>query len=66
MSTPAGWYEEQLERLELIADAGVNARDYLMSDQGHVWFLMQFDGLRALQAYCVAAGGTMVVLSDHQ
>lgn len=61
--TPYQWLAIQQDRAEQLGQN--DAMDYLAADAetGAFWFLSQFDGIRALQAFCLAAGGEMVVLS---
>lgn len=61
--TPYEWLAVHQGRA---AELGQNdAIDYFNAgpDVGAMWFLSQFDGIRALQSFCIAAGGQMVVLS---
>ena len=61
--TPRDWYEAELMKLSMIAD--IEPIDYLTANAecAASWLLILADGIRALQCYCIAAGGQMVVLS---
>jgi hypothetical protein len=50
--TPAQWLDLELERLEVMADVAL--ADAVEVGQGAVYLLAIADGLRALQAYCLA------------
>ena len=61
--TPYQWLAVHQGRA---AELGQNeAMDYLevSAEVGAAWLLCQMDGLRSLQAFCIAAGGQMVLLS---
>ena len=62
--TPYEWLADHQGRA---VELGQNeAMDYLeaSAEVGAAWFLVQFDGLRSLQAFCIATGGQLVVLTD--
>ena len=48
MLTATEDYLEQVAKLQLITAAGLPPEDYLEGGVGAEWFLIQFDGLRAL------------------
>ncbi len=66
MSTPAEWYEREMAKLEMLTENGLEPADYFKAGEGSIWLLSMMDGLRALQAYCLAAGGTMVRLVNGE
>lgn len=62
--TPYQWLAVHQDRAEQLGQN--EAMDYLEADAltGARWLLCQLDGLRSLFAFCLAAGGEMVVLTD--
>jgi hypothetical protein len=58
--TPAQWLEEELEKVEMLAD--VTLADAVAAGQGAVYLLAMADGLRALQAYCLATTAPVLLV----
>jgi len=56
MLTATEDYLEQVAKLQLITAAGLPPEDYLEGGVGAEWFLIQFDGLRALLRLVVTDG----------
>jgi hypothetical protein len=62
--TPAEWLEREQHKAELMAEVGVLA--ILHADQGHILLLAMADGLRALQAHCLATTRPVLFTSDTE
>ena len=60
--TPYEWLEDELAIMDELATNEVG--DYLNTTCAAKFFLCQWQGLRALQAYVLSAGGAPVVLVD--
>ena len=60
--SPYDWFQIELAILDEIATN--NVENYLNSTCAASFFLCQFQGLRALQAYVLSADGAPVVLVD--
>ena len=62
--TVLDWYNEHLDRLQYIEsmdpEVCFNAGDF------HIPLLMIKDGISALQAYCLASAGMIVILTNPE
>ena len=60
--TPYEWLEDELAIMDELATNEVG--DYLNTTCAAKFFLCQWQGIRAAQAFALSASGTMVVLDD--
>ena len=62
--TPASWLANEMEKLELLLEQNHETIHYFEAEVGQIFLLTQFSGFRAMQAYCLAAGDSMVVMHN--
>lgn len=60
--TPAQWLELELDRLPMLAEAEL--ADAVAAGQGATYLLAMADGLRALQAYCLATSRPVLLVRN--
>jgi hypothetical protein len=62
--TPAQWLDLELGRLSMLSS--VTLADAVEAGQGATYLLAMADGLRALQAYCLATSEPVLLVCDRE